>query len=109
MDEFELIRRYFSTQTVQRDDVLLGIGDDAAILRAPSGQDLVVSTDTLIAGTHFPVDMAADAIGHRVLAAKNMAVSGNAAQPAWALLALSLPATDEKWLQGFARGFSRAG
>ena len=52
MDEFELIRRFFSAQPVQREDVLLGIGDDAALLHVPAAQELVVSTDTLVAGMH---------------------------------------------------------
>ncbi|MGH8398339.1 MAG: AIR synthase related protein, partial [Gammaproteobacteria bacterium] len=60
MDEFELIRRFFSTGNARGDDVALGIGDDAAILRVPEGQELAVSVDSLVAGVHFPVGLAAD-------------------------------------------------
>ena len=105
MDEFELIRRFFSAQPVQREDVLLGIGDDAALLHVPAAQELVVSTDTLVAGMHFPVDLSAEAVGHRALAVNLSDLAAMGAAPAWALLALTLPEVDEKWLEGFAWGF----
>src|SRR5579863_7794223 len=69
MDEFSLIRRYFSTQDVKRGDVVLGIGDDAALLRVPPGQELAVTTDSLVSGVHFPEGLDAESVGHRSLAA----------------------------------------
>ncbi|HVA55687.1 MAG TPA: thiamine-phosphate kinase [Gammaproteobacteria bacterium] len=105
MDEFEIIRRYFFGQSTQRDDVRLGIGDDAAILRVPPGQELVVSVDSLVAGVHFPEDLQASAIGHRALAVNLSDLAAMGATPAWALLALSLPRVDAGWIQEFARGF----
>jgi len=68
MDEFELIRRHFAAPAVTRDDVVLGIGDDAALLRVPPDQELAVSTDSLVSGVHFPPDFDPEAIGHRSLA-----------------------------------------
>ncbi len=53
MGEFELIRRYFAPLTPPPDDVVLGIGDDCALLRPPPGEELAVTTDTLVAGHHF--------------------------------------------------------
>jgi len=105
MDEFEIICRYFSDQSTHRDDVCLGIGDDAAILRVPPGQELVVSVDSLIAGVHFPEDLPAAAIGHRALAVNLSDLAAMGATPAWALLALSLPQVDEEWIRELARGF----
>jgi len=105
MDEFELIQRYFDKHSVQRDDVRLGIGDDAAILRVPPGQELVVSVDSLLAGVHFPDDLPPKAIGHRALAANLSDLAAMGAQPAWAVLALSLPQADTGWIEEFARGF----
>ncbi|MGB9429750.1 MAG: thiamine-phosphate kinase [Gammaproteobacteria bacterium] len=104
MDEFELIRHYLCAQNAQRDDVRLGIGDDAAVLRVPAGQELAVSVDTLVAGVHFPAGLAADAVGHRALAVNLSDLAAMGAEPAWALLALTLPETDERWIAGFARG-----
>ena len=105
MDEFELIRRYFARPAKPRGDVSLGIGDDAALLRVPPGQELAVSTDSLLAGVHFPPDLPAEAVGHRALAANLSDLAAMGATPAWALMALSLPAAEESWLQGFSRGF----
>ena len=105
MDEFELIRRYFSIDPVKRADVVQGIGDDAALLRVPEGQELVVTTDSLLPGVHFPADLDPEAIGHRALAANLSDLAAMGAEPAWVLLALTLPAADEAWLAGFSRGF----
>lgn len=105
MDEFELIRRYFSKEAVKRADVALGIGDDAALLTVPSGHELAVTTDSLLPGVHFPADLAAEAVGHRALAANLSDLAAMGAEPAWVLLALTLPELNEAWLEGFSRGF----
>lgn len=52
--EFALIDRYFRAAGVPRADVVLGIGDDGAILRPPADCDLVAVSDTLVEGIHFP-------------------------------------------------------
>ncbi len=105
MDEFALIRRFFTRPATTRDDVSLGIGDDAALLRVPPGQELAVSTDSLVSGVHFPPDLPADAIGHRALAANLSDLAAMGATPAWVLMALTLPTADEAWLEAFSRGF----
>lgn len=68
MKEFDMIKRYFAEQIVQRKDVLLGIGDDCAIVKPDERQNLAITTDTLVAGVHFPVETAPRAIGHKVIA-----------------------------------------
>ena len=105
MDEFQLIRRYFVRSAKPRADVSLGIGDDAALLKVPPGQELAVSTDSLLSGVHFPADLAADAVGHRALAANLSDLAAMGATPTWVLMALTLPEADEAWLDGFSRGF----
>ena len=105
MDEFQLIRRYFARSAKPRGDVSLGIGDDAALLRVPPGQELAVSTDSLLSGVHFPADLPADAVGHRALAANLSDLAAMGAVPAWVLMALTLPEADEAWLEGFSHGF----
>ena len=105
MDEFELIRRYFSGTSVDRTDVALGIGDDAALLRVPEDQELALTTDSSLPGVHFPADLDPEAVGHRALAANLSDLAAMGAEPAWALLALTLPEPDERWLEGFSRGF----
>lgn len=104
MDEFDLIRQYFAGLTPPRDDIPLGIGDDAALLLPPPGFELAVSTDTLIAGRHFPEATAPAEIGWKALAVNLSDLAAMGAEP-WAFtLALSLPEADADWLRGFAEG-----
>jgi len=105
MDEFELIQRYFSRLGCVRADVLLGVGDDAALLRVPDDMDLAASVDTIVAGRHFPEGSDARSIGHRALAVNLSDLAAMGARPAWATLSLTLPAPSADWLEGFARGF----
>ena len=102
--EFGLIQR-IRERAGHRADVVLGIGDDAAILRVPAGHELVVSTDTLVAGVHFPVDTAAVDIGWKALAVNLSDLAAMGAEPAWMTLALTLPDADPEWLDGFLDGF----
>jgi thiamine-monophosphate kinase len=103
--EFDLIARYFSRGPVQRADVLLGVGDDCALLEVPAGRQLAVSIDTLVEGTHFARDADPRALGHKALAVNLSDLAAMGAEPAWATLALTLPAADESWLAAFAGGF----
>ncbi|MBI3775894.1 MAG: thiamine-phosphate kinase [Gammaproteobacteria bacterium] len=105
LSEFQLIENYFTRQTVTRADVALGIGDDAALLRVPSGQALAVSIDTLVEGVHFLPEIAPADLGYRALAVNLSDLAAMAAQPAWATLALTVPRIDEPWLEQFSAGF----
>ena len=102
--EFEIIARYFTRQATDP-AIRVGIGDDAAIV-APEGE-LAIAVDTLVAGTHFPPDLDADAVGDRALAVNLSDLAAVGARPRWATLALTLSSVDEAWLEEFARGFFR--
>ena len=102
MSEFDLIRRYFTRATP---GAVLGVGDDAALLRINSGMELAVSTDMLVSGTHFLPDADAFLLGHKTLAVNLSDMAAMGAQPRWATLALSLPQADDAWLQQFSTGF----
>jgi len=104
-DEFDIIRQHFTHQPVVREDVLLGVGDDAALLQVAAGAELVVCMDTLVAGVHFSADTPAAAIGHKALAVNLSDLAAMGAEPAWATLALTLPEYHPVWLSDFARGF----
>ncbi|MGA7965222.1 MAG: thiamine-phosphate kinase [Gammaproteobacteria bacterium] len=107
MDEFELIARYFTTRGARREDVVLGVGDDAAIVTPAADRSLVLTTDTLVAGRHFPAeDFSPAALGHRALAVNLSDLAAMAAAPAWALLSLTLTEVDERWIKDFASAFS---
>ncbi|WP_295391734.1 thiamine-phosphate kinase [uncultured Thiodictyon sp.] len=109
--EFALIRAHFAALGAARSDVLLGVGDDCALLAVPAGQQLAVSIDTLAAGVHFLPDCDPEAIGHKCLAVGLSDLAAMGAEPAWATLALTLPATlpreSPDWLAAFAHGFGR--
>ena len=104
--EFELIARYFAASAVAHtgEGVVLGIGDDAAILRPPSDEDLVISIDTVVSGTHFPPGIDASDIGYRALAVNLSDLAAMGARPLWFTLALTMPSVDEAWLEGFCAG-----
>jgi thiamine-monophosphate kinase len=104
LSESELIKRFFRNCGAQRRDVALGVGDDAAVVECPSGMQLVATTDTLVAGVHFPLSVPAAAVGHRALAVNLSDLAAMGARPAWALLALTLPEAGEQWLTEFAAG-----
>jgi thiamine-monophosphate kinase len=104
--EFDLITLIRDRCAIPREDVRLGIGDDGALLAVPAAQLLVVSTDTLVAGTHFPQDSKAFDIGWKALAVNLSDLAAMGATPAWATLALTLPQFDRQWVIDFADGFA---
>jgi thiamine-monophosphate kinase len=106
LTETSLIERYFRAGGAQRADVRLGVGDDAAILKVPPDAELIATTDTLVAGVHFPPHSPPASIGHRALAVNLSDLAAMGARPAWALLALTLPQVEEPWLEEFAAGLS---
>ncbi len=105
LGEFELIRRYFQRDARRGESgVVLGIGDDAALLELPPNTHLVAAVDTIVAGRHFPPSTAARSIGHRALAVNLSDMAAMGATPAWATLALTLPDADAAWLEEFSGG-----
>jgi thiamine-monophosphate kinase len=104
--EFDLIARIRDRCTSRRGDVALGIGDDAALLDLRAGRQLVACTDTLVAGVHFPPATAPRDIGWKALAVNLSDLAAMGAEPAWALLALTLPVADAAFVDDFASGFA---
>ena len=103
MGEFELIARHFTRVGAQRSDVRIGVGDDGAVVTPPSARELVVVTDSLVESVHFPLGSPAASIGHRAFAVNLSDLAAMGAEPAWALLAITLPSADEDWLTQFSR------
>ena len=106
LSEFDIIRRYF---THPAPSAVLGVGDDAALLKPARGMELAVSTDMLVADQHFFDDADPRKLGHKSLAVNLSDMAAMGARPRWAILSLALPEsmvrTDEKWLEAFADGF----
>jgi thiamine-monophosphate kinase len=109
MDEFGLIRQYFAAAPCAQaaTGVVLGIGDDCALLQLAAGEQLAISTDTLVAGVHFPDPCDAYLLGQRSLAVAASDLAAMGATPLGFTLALSLPAATPEWLQGFAAGLNK--
>jgi thiamine-monophosphate kinase len=105
--EFNLIEQIRQRTEQSRDDVKFGIGDDAAVLAVPVGQELAVAIDTLVEGVHFPRGTAAADIGWKALAVNLSDLAAMGASPAWALLALTLPEPDQAFVEGLAEGFAQ--
>ena len=107
MDEFELIHRYFSHHAPDG-GVLLGVGDDGAVLAPTPGTQQVQVIDTLVEGVHFPADFSPADVGYRVVAVNLSDMAAMGAKPCWMTLALSLREADEDWLEAFAEGIYAA-
>ncbi len=104
MKEFELINSYFVDRGPKRKDVILGVGDDAALTKVPEDNLLVVATDTMVEGIHFFKDAPAKSIGHKCLAVNLSDFAAMGAEPAWASIAMTLPNSDEAWIKEFTDG-----
>ena len=104
--EFSLIETYFTDLTDSRDDVILGIGDDCALLQCPADQLAAVSIDTLVEGIHFFADVDPESLGHKSLAVGLSDLAAMGAKPAWFTLALTLPESNESWLKAFSQGLA---
>lgn len=102
--EFDLIAR-IRARAGGRDDVVLGIGDDAALLAPPPGRQLVVAMDMLNEGVHFPQGTTPADLGWKALAVNLSDLAAMGAEPAWCTLALSLPCADAAWIDAFLDGF----
>ncbi len=102
LSEFAIIRRYFERPARS---AALGIGDDAALIRAREGMEVAVSTDLLLEGRHFPAGADPRRLGHKALAVNLSDMAAMGATPRWATLAIALPSADPVWLEAFAAGF----
>lgn len=104
--EFDLIRRFFAESAQQhgRNEIVLGIGDDGALLDIPDDKFLCVATDVLVADTHFPGNAPPNLIAQKALAVNLSDMAAMGARPLCFSLGLTLPAAEESWLQRFAEG-----
>lgn len=107
MDEFEIIRRFF-TRAGHAEGVVVGVGDDGAVLEPTPGRQQVAVVDTLVAGVHFPHDLAPSDIGYRAVAVNLSDIAAMGATPRWMTLALALPDASDEWLSAFAEGLYAA-
>ncbi len=107
MSEFALIEKWFTWRDTPP-NVLLGVGDDAALLAPSQHEALVVTVDTSISGVHFPNNTPAHAVGYKSLAVNLSDLAAMGAKPLWFTLALTLPEANQQWLNEFAQGLQAA-
>ncbi|RDD63786.1 thiamine-phosphate kinase [Ferruginivarius sediminum] len=106
LGEFEIIARYFAP-LAEGTPGALGLGDDAAVLSPPAGEDLVFTTDTIVSGVHFLSDDPPDQVARKLLRVNLSDLAAMGARPLGYLLSFTLPATvDEAWIEGFAQGLA---
>ena len=112
LGEFDLIWRFFkagseSMAQTQTDQVLLGIGDDCALLQPDAAQSLAVTSDMLVEGRHFFSNTNPEWLGHKALAVNLSDLAAMGAKPVGFTLALALPNTNADWLAQFSQGLFR--
>ncbi|KJY82303.1 thiamine monophosphate kinase [Vibrio galatheae] len=103
--EFNLIEKYFVGRQNQRKDVLLAAGDDCALVQVPTNLSVAISTDTLVAGTHFLASADPAWVAHKALVSNISDLAAMGATPAWVSLALTMPEPNEVWLAPFCDAF----
>jgi len=103
--EFNLIEKYFVNRQKQRKDVVLAAGDDCALVKVPENLSVAISTDTLVAGTHFLSQADPAWVAHKALASNISDLAAMGATPSWVSLALTMPEPDEAWLAPFCNAF----
>ena len=108
MNEFELIDKIVSLlgDTTHGGGINVGPGDDAAVLSTGADEQLVVTTDVLIEGTHFPSGSRSDLIGYRAIAVNLSDIAAMGAEPRFLTVALTLDQVEHEWIQGFAKGIA---
>lgn len=104
--ELLIIATYFANMTPERSDVILGIGDDCALLQCPTDYAVAVSIDTLVESVHFFKDTDPENLGHKSLAVGLSDLAAMGAKPAWFTLTLTLPTIDTSWLKPFSKGMA---
>jgi thiamine-monophosphate kinase len=106
--EFDLIRRFTRLLPLGGEGVRLGVGDDAAVLSPPRGEDLVATVDEVVEGVHFDRRFTPEDVGWKALAVNLSDLAAMGARPLWGLVALGVPrGTPERRLLGVARGLGR--
>jgi thiamine-monophosphate kinase len=109
LGEFDLIQRFFKTQSElmlanNPGSVKLGIGDDCALLKMDSSEELAITSDMLVSGRHFFQDANPEWLGWKALAVNLSDLAAMGARPMGFTLALALPEANSVWLEAFSKG-----
>ncbi len=106
MSEFNLIEHFRNFHPVERTDVSLPSGDDCAIMQVPPDHELVVTTDTMVAGRHFYTDIAPEDLGYKAISTSLSDLAAMGAEPTWLLISCTFPEINVEWMEGFKQGLN---
>jgi len=108
LNEFEIIEHYFKqAHPASQGNLILGIGDDAAIINVPEDSELVISMDTLVVGVHFYQNSSPEDIAYKSLAVNLSDMAAMGALPRWISLSLTLPDNNLDWIKKFSASFNQ--
>jgi thiamine-monophosphate kinase len=107
--EFDLIERFFkagaqSLRSHSNDAIILGIGDDCALLKPQNNEEIAITSDMLVEGRHFFAGANPELLGRKALAVNLSDLAAMGAKPLGFTLAIALPKVDEAWLEAFSKG-----
>jgi thiamine-monophosphate kinase len=96
LGEFGLIRRIASLLPSPPSDVVVGIGDDVAVLQMPTGELLLATCDAQVEGVHFVRSRITPyQLGKKIVAINVSDIASMGGTPMWALVSLVLPSDME--------------
>ncbi|WP_343154134.1 thiamine-phosphate kinase [Buchnera aphidicola (Aphis aurantii)] len=103
--EFEIISNFFNKNQKTEKNLIKGIGDDSALIQIPKHNILVISTDTLVEGTHFFKNINPKNLAYKTIAVNLSDLAAMGATPKWITLSITMPKPNNKWLQCFSEKF----
>ncbi|QWD60344.1 thiamine-phosphate kinase [Polynucleobacter sp. MWH-UH35A] len=109
LGEFDLIERFFkmgadSLRTDADQAIVLGIGDDCALIKPQADEEIAITSDMLVEGRHFFADADPEQLARKALAVNLSDLAAMGARPLGFTLAIALPAINEAWLEAFSKG-----
>jgi thiamine-monophosphate kinase len=104
MDELALIERIRRMARKSGASIELGIGDDCAIYRPRSNEDLLFTADQMIEDVHFLRKHSPREVGARALARSLSDIAAMGGSPKFCIVSLAVPARHDRWVESFYRG-----
>tara|TARA_A100001037_G_scaffold293526_1_gene310232 strand:- start:298 stop:1209 length:912 start_codon:yes stop_codon:yes gene_type:complete len=110
VNEFEAITEILDVLAIpaSEESFIIGPGDDGAVIRPPSGQDIVASIDTILEGVHFPRGSDPALVGYRAFMVSASDIAAMGSDPAYAIVALTLPEIELSTIRKLAEGLKEA-
>ena len=108
LTEFDIIDRYFTDISPKGEGVLLGVGDDCALLQPMANEQLAVTVDNLVMGRHFDDRVPVSEVAFKSVSVSVSDLAAMGAKPMWMTLSLTIAEADKDWLKAFSKGLAEA-